>query len=171
MLQIPNWHRPYAELLLETDAVKRAALIWRLEQEFVNRHLEQSVSRITPYEQLDLMNAAEVLRLKKAEIMTLIRQRFIASKPRSARVRSSITVSRTSCACTTLLDRDGGNHANSQDVRRNVGEEAPKYGSCPEKQRRERQGWKGSLRPLRWLYARLRWKGQHVKPIRWGQTQ
>jgi len=162
MLQIPNWHKPYAELLLETDAVKRAALIWRLEQEFVKRHLEQSVSPITPYEQLDLMNAAEVLRLKKAEIMALIKQRFIAAKPRTARVRPSMPVSRISCASTTLIDADAGNRANSYDVRRNVGEESPKYESGPEKQTRERQGWKGSLRPLRWLYARLRWKGQHA---------
>lgn len=162
MLQIPNWHRPYADLLLETDAVKRAALISRLEQEFVNRHLEQSVSPITPYEQLDLMNAAEVVRLKKNEIMALIRQRFIAAKPRTARVRPSMPVSRISCASTTPLDADGGNRANSHEVRPNMGEEAPKYESGPEKQRRKRQGWKGSLRPLRWLYARLRWKGQHA---------
>jgi hypothetical protein len=162
MLQIPNWHRPYADLLLETDAVKRAALISRLEQEFVNRYLEQSVSPITSYEQLDLMNAAEVLRVKKAEIMALIRQRFIASKPRTARIRPSMPVSRISCASTTPLDADVGNHANNHDVRRNVGEESPKQKASPEKQRRGRQVWKGSLRPLRWLYARLRWKGQHA---------
>jgi ribosomal protein L19E len=136
MLQIPSWHRPYADLLLETDAVKRAALISRLEQEIVNRHLEHSVSPITPDEQLDLMNAADVLRLKKNEIMALIKQRFIAAKLGTARVRSSIAVSR-----------------------------------IPEKQRRGRQGWKGSLRHLRWLYARLPWKGQHAKPIRERQTQ
>src|ERR1700694_1815362 len=117
MLQIPNWHRPYADLLLETDAVKRAALISRLEQEFVNRYLEQSVYPITSYEQLDLMNAAEVLRVKKAEIMDLIRQRFIASKPRTARIRPSMPVSRISCASTTPLDADVGNHANNHDVR------------------------------------------------------
>ena len=162
MLQIPNWHRPYADLLLETDAVKRAALISRLEQEFVNRYLEQSVSPITSYEQLDLMNAGEVLRLRKAEIMALIRQRFIASKPRTARIRPSMPVSRISCASTTPLDADVGNHANNHDVRRNVGEESPKHKASPEKQRRGRQVWKGSLRPLRWLYARLRWKGQHA---------
>ena len=134
MLQIPSWHKPYADLLLETDAVKRAALISRLEREFVNRHLEGSVSPITPDEQLDLMNAADVLRLKKNEIMALIKQRFIASKLGTS--RSSIAVSR-----------------------------------IPEKQGRGRQGWKGSLRPLRWLYARLPWKGQHAKPIRESQTQ
>ena len=136
MLQIPSWHRTYADLLLETDAVKRAALISRLEREIVNRHLEHSVSPITPDEQLDLMNAADVLRLKKNEIMALIKQRFIASQLGTARVRSSITVSR-----------------------------------IPEKQGRGRQGWQGSLRPLRWLYARLRWKGQLVKSIRESQTQ
>ena len=127
MLQIPNWHRFYADLLLETDAVKRAALISRLEREFVNRHLEQSVSPITPDEQLDLMNAADVLRLRKNEIMALIKQRLIAAKPRTLRVRSSVTA-----------------------------------GCIPEKQRKGWQGWKGSLRPLRWLYARLRWKGQQA---------
>ena len=127
MLQIPNWHRPYADLLLETDAVKRAALISRLEQEIVNRHLEHSISPITPDEQLDLMNAAEVLRLKKNEIMALIKQRIVASHPHRARVRSSIAASR-----------------------------------IPEKQRKGWQGWKGSLRPLGWLYARLRWKGQQA---------
>jgi hypothetical protein len=136
MLQIQNWHRPYADLLLETDAVKRAALISRLEQEIVNRHLEHSISPITPDEQLDLMNAAEVLRLKKNEIMALIKQRFIASQPRTVRVRSSIAVSR-----------------------------------IPEKQGREWQGWKGRLRHLRWLCARLRWNGQLAKPIRESQTQ
>ena len=162
MLQIPNWHRPYADLLLETDAVKRAALISRLEQEFVNRRLEQSVSPITSYEQLDLMNAGEVLKLKKAEIMALIRQRFSAAKPRTARVRPSKPVSGISCASTTLLDADAGNHANSHDVRRNVGEKSPKYGQTGPEKQRGRQGWKVSLRPLRWLYARLRWKGQHA---------
>lgn len=136
MLQIPSWHKPYADLLLETDAVKRAALISKLEREFVDRHLEQSVSPITPDEQLDLLNAADVLRLQKNEIMALIKQRFIASKLGPARVRSSIAVS-----------------------------------PIPEKQRRGRQGWKGSLRHLRWLYARLRWNGQLAKPLRERQTQ
>ena len=132
MLQIQNWHRPYADLLLETDAVKQAALISRLEQEIVNRHH----SPITPDEQLDLMNAADVLRLKKNEIMALIKQRFVASKLGTARVRSSIAVSH-----------------------------------IPVRQGRGRQGWKGSLRPLRWLYSRLPWKGQHAKPMRESQTQ
>ena len=125
MLQIRNWHRAYADLLLETDAVNRAALISRLEREIINRYLEQSVTPITPDEQLDLMNAADVLRLKKNEIMALIKQRLIASKLRTVRVRSSVTVTR-----------------------------------IPE-QRRWQQSWKGSLRPLRWLYARLRRRGQH----------
>lgn len=136
MLQIPSWHKPYADLLLETDAVKQAALISRLEREFVDRHRERSVSPITSDEQLDLMNAAEVLRLRKNEIMKLIKQRFIASQLGTARVRSSIAVSR-----------------------------------IPEKQGRALQGWKESLRHLRWLYARLRWKGQQAKPMRESQTQ
>ena len=135
MLQIQSWHKLYADLLRETDAVKRAALISRLEREIVDRHLEHSVSPITPDEQLDLMNAANLLRLWKNEIMALIKQRFIASRLGTAQVRSSIAVS-----------------------------------GIPEKQGRGWQGWKEILRPLRWLYARLRWKGQLARPIRESQT-
>jgi hypothetical protein len=59
---LPNWHKPYADLLLETDAVKLPALISRAKREIVNRYLERSLFPITREEYLDLRNATIVLR-------------------------------------------------------------------------------------------------------------
>jgi hypothetical protein len=76
---IQNWHRPYAEALLEAGSAELPALIAVAEREILTRYLELSVSPVRTYESLDLLHAVDALsQLKKANAIAHARQQFVA---------------------------------------------------------------------------------------------
>jgi hypothetical protein len=56
-----QWHRPYAEALLESDPAKLPGLVAVAEQAILNRYLELTASASTTDERVDLGHAVDAL--------------------------------------------------------------------------------------------------------------
>jgi hypothetical protein len=72
MFIIRNWHRPYAQALLEADPVKLALLVREAEIAILCRFLEPSARSIQADEILDLQNAVEVLSKLRSSVIEAI---------------------------------------------------------------------------------------------------
>jgi len=73
--EIPSWHLPYAQVLLENDSVKLPGLIAVAEHAISDRLVERLESPISKDEYFDLMSASKELVLKKASTIGARRQR------------------------------------------------------------------------------------------------
>jgi hypothetical protein len=61
MFVLQNWHRSYAQALLETDPTKRAAIVATAKQMILDRHVELHDYSIQTAEGLDLRQAFQAL--------------------------------------------------------------------------------------------------------------
>jgi hypothetical protein len=67
MLDSEEWHRPYAEALMETDPAKLVRLIGKAERAIFGRYLELCMAPAAIEQGIDLRNAVYCLsQLKKA---------------------------------------------------------------------------------------------------------
>jgi hypothetical protein len=73
---IQNWHRPYAEALLEADPATLPALIAVAEREILARCFELSVSPVPMDEKLDLRHAVRALSRLKKDLRAGTRKHF-----------------------------------------------------------------------------------------------
>jgi hypothetical protein len=63
-----QWHKPYAEALLEDDFTKLPELIIAAERAILTRYLELNASRIPTDERLDLRHAVDALVQLKSRV-------------------------------------------------------------------------------------------------------
>jgi hypothetical protein len=67
ILDSERWHRPYAEVLMETEPAKQTALIAEAERANFDRYLELRITPAAAEHSIDLKNAVSYLsQLKKA---------------------------------------------------------------------------------------------------------
>jgi hypothetical protein len=65
---VQQWHKPYAEALLEDDFTKLPELITAAERAILTRYLELNASRIPTDERLDLRHAVDALVQLKSRV-------------------------------------------------------------------------------------------------------
>lgn len=63
-----QWHRPYAEALLEDDSTKLPELIAAAERAILTRYLQLNASKIPTDERLDLRHAVDALAQLKTRV-------------------------------------------------------------------------------------------------------